>query len=199
VPKLTPDEFDHLLTKYGMVRIATIDEDGAPLVVPLGFVYHDGQIMMTARERVTWLENIRRDPRVCLTIDRDRYPLSKITVRGVAKILFEPGQDDEWRHLRLPLPDPDGPGPVGVDESGRDLYRYDEAYRKMTHDEPRALVAVSLAESKVTSFRMPIAGESLDTSWAARYYQGTPHRYRVSQAGRGLHDVLVVDEQDAPG
>ncbi|MET0146454.1 MAG: pyridoxamine 5'-phosphate oxidase family protein [Ilumatobacteraceae bacterium] len=195
MPKLTPEEMESLLTKFGMVRIATIDEDGAPLVVPLGFVYHEGQIMMTARERVSWLENIRRDPRVCLTIDDQRYPLPKITVRGVARILFEPGQDDAWRDLRLPLPDPDGPGPVGQDDQGRDLYRYDEAYRQMTHDEPRALVAVSLDESTVTSWRMPIAGEPLGSTWASRYYRGEPRQYRVSTVGRGLRDVLVVDEQ----
>ena len=64
----------------------------------------DRQILLTARESVSWLDHIRRDPRVCLSIDSPRYPLSKVTVRGEAEIVYEPGHDDQWRDRRVPVP-----------------------------------------------------------------------------------------------
>jgi hypothetical protein len=196
MPRLTDDEIQRQIGTVGLLRLATIAADGSPSVVPLGYLHQDGQIMLTAREKVAWLADIRRDPRVCLSIDSERYPLRKVTIRGQARILFEPGEDDEWRDRRLPMPDPDGTGPVGQDEQGRDLFRYDEAYRRMTHDDPRALVAIAVADATVTSWRMPVVGESLSEVWAARYYHDVPKQWVVAAVGRSLHDVLVVEQSD---
>jgi hypothetical protein len=186
-------EIDRLLTRTALVRIATIAADGSPLVVPVAYLYRDGEILLTARERVTWLENIRRDARVCLSIDESRYPLSKVTIRGAAEIRHEPGEDDLWRDRRLPLDAP-VPEPERVLDDGTEEWLYPAAYHAMTYDEPRALVAVNLARSQVTSWRMPIVGESLDGSWAARYYAGPPTHFRVTEIGPTLDQVKVVRE-----
>ena len=116
-----------------------------------------------------------------------------MTVRGRAEVLFEPGRDDEWRDLRLPLPDAGVTGPLPRCTDGTQEWRYDEAYRMMTHDEPRALVAVPVDGSRVTPGAMPVLGEYLDGSWAPRYYRDTPPRFVVSQVGRALRDVRVVE------
>jgi hypothetical protein len=149
-------------------------------------------VLLTARERVGWLANIRRDPRVCMSIDESRYPLAKVTIRGRAEVLFEPGQDDEWRELRLPLADATTVEPAADDPGGE--WSYDAAYRVMTHDEPRALVAVPLDGSTVTSWRMPVEGELLEGSWSPRYYATTPRRFRVTKSGPRMSDVRVVAE-----
>ena len=73
-------------------------------------------------------------------------------------------------------------------------WSYQAAYHAMTHDEPRALVAVPLATATVTSWRMPVVGEHLSESWAARYYEGEPRRFRVVAVGKSLDDVKVVPE-----
>ncbi len=194
MPKLSRDEIEHLLSHSGLLRIATISADGSPLVVPVGYLYRDGELLMTARQKVAWLDDIRRDPRVCITIDDGRYPLPKITVRGDAEIRHEPGEDDLWRDRRLPLDAPEPPVPDSVSDDGTQHWSYPAAYHAMTRDEPRALVAVNLARSAVTSWRMPVVGEYLDGSWAERYYTDTPRRFRVTMVGKSLADVKVVAE-----
>ena len=125
MPRLTASEMERLLNRNGIVHLAVVTDDGSPLVVPLGYVYRDRRILLTARERVTWLEHIRRDPRVCLSIDSPRYPLAKVTVRGEAMIVHEPGEDDEWRDLRVPLRVNEHTGPVVVQSDGSEEWMLD--------------------------------------------------------------------------
>jgi hypothetical protein len=195
VPKLTSEEIEDLLRREGLVRVATTGEDGFPMLVPVAFLYRDRQILLTARARVAWLANIRRDPRVCACVDETAYPLRKVTITGRAQIRFEPGRDDEWRDRRLPLA-----GDVTLvppeDVEGAE-WSYDAAYRLITHDEPRALVAIPLEGSTVTSWRLPVVGEHVDTSWAQRYFAHRPRRFRVIATGRRMSDVRV--EAIGPG
>jgi hypothetical protein len=129
---------------------------------------------------------------VCLTVDESRYPLRKVTLHGIAEIVFEPGRDDEWRDRRLPLADASTTAPAD-DVPGQE-WSYDAAYRLITHDEPRALVAIPLDGSAVTSWRLPIEGELVEASWAARYYEHEPRRFRVVRSGPRMSDVRVVAE-----
>lgn len=192
MPRLNADEMERLLSRNGIVHLAVTTDDGSPLVVPLGYVYRDRKVLLTARERVAWLGHIRRDPRVCLSIDSKIYPLSKVTVRGTAVIEHEPGQDDEWRDVRLPLPVTDHTGPLTVGPDGVEEWALDEAYRQMTWDEPRALVAVDLDRSTVTSWRLPVVGEPASEVGAARYFRNQPRRFVVSEMGRTMADVRVT-------
>lgn len=191
MPRLSPDEMERLLRRNGIVHLAVVTDDGTPLVVPLGYVYRDRQILLTARESVSWLGHIRRDPRVCLSIDSPIYPLSKVTVRGVAEIVHEPGEDDQWRDRRVPVAVTDHTGPLTVHPDGTEEWALDEAYRLFTHDEPRALVAVDLARSTVTSWRLPIVGEAASEVWASRYYRHEPRPFVVTELGRTMDEVRV--------
>jgi nitroimidazol reductase NimA-like FMN-containing flavoprotein (pyridoxamine 5'-phosphate oxidase superfamily) len=192
VPRLTPAEIEEVLTRAGLLRLATIGDDGFPLLVPVAFLYRDSRLLLTARARVAWLADLRRDPHVCVCVDEGRYPLRKVTIKGRAEILFEPGRDDEWRDLRLPLADTTTTAPP-VDEVGQE-WSYDAAYRLITHSEPRALVAIPLAGSAVTSWRLPIEGEFVDGSWAPRYYEHEPRRFKVIASGPRMSDVRVIAE-----
>jgi hypothetical protein len=192
MPKLSSAEIETFLAHAGLVRIATIGEDGFPLVVPVAYLYRGGRILLTARARVAWLANIGRDPRVCACIDEPRYPLRKVTITGTAEVVFEPGRDDEWRDLRLPLADASTTAP-NDDVAGQE-WSYDAAYRLITADEPRALVAIDTAGATVTSWRLPLEGELVDGSWAPRYYEHQPRRFRVVTTGSRLGDVRVIAE-----
>jgi len=192
MPKLTDDEIQDVLSRGGLVRVATTGADGFPLLVPVAYLYRDGRILLTARAKVAWLANLRRDPKVCLVVDESRYPLRKVTIKGSAEILFEPGEDDRWRELRLPLADETTTAPAD-DRPGAE-WSYDAAYRLITHDEPRALVAIPLEGSAVTSWRLPLEGEYVDGSWAPRYFENEPRRFRVVASGPRLSDVRVVAE-----
>src|ERR1700709_276028 len=140
MPKLTDHERDAFLSEPGhLVRIATVDADGFPRNVPLWFILHDGMIVFTPRLRTVLLDNVRRDPRIGLTIDEEALPYRKVTVQGHVEVLHEPGEDDVWRDLYLDIALRYVP-----DEGAR-------AYVSGTDDQPRALLGVDLSTSKVST------------------------------------------------
>jgi nitroimidazol reductase NimA-like FMN-containing flavoprotein (pyridoxamine 5'-phosphate oxidase superfamily) len=195
MPKLTPDEVDEFLGPAGVARLATIDaETGAPSLAPIGYVRRDRELMITARARSAWLHNIEADPRVCCLIDSEQYPLRKVTIAGEAEIRFAAGRDDEWRDVRNPPYNPDYRPTVLPD--GREEWSWLEAYSVVTSDQPRALVVVSLDRSKVTTFRMPLVGESVRGSWASRYYEGSTAEFVVSSIDDAREQVKVVRMPD---
>jgi hypothetical protein len=152
---------------------------------------------MTARARNRWLADIRRDPRITVSIDDFDYFRRKVIVRGVAQIRYEVGQDDEWRDLRLPLRSESWTGPQALPD-GSVEWNWAEAYSVMTHDEPRALVSLPLEGSEVRSWRMPAVGEYLSETWSSSYHHAPPRRFRVSQLGPTADTWKVVEEPAGP-
>lgn len=159
MPQLSAEEVDRFLDEPGhLVRIGTVDADGMPRVVPTWFVVRDGRLLFTPRAPAIFLANLRRDPRVGLSVDEQALPYRKVTVQGRAEIVHEPGEDDRWREvyraiaLRYLRPDAA------------------DAYLDGTADQPRALVAVDLASARRTTWRLPDRGEDLTGIWHRRYY-----------------------------
>lgn len=161
MPALSPDEVEAFLgEREHLVRIATVDATGAPHVVPAWFLYREGRILMTPRERSSWWGHVQREPRVALTVDEGEPPYRKVVVRGAAEVLNQPGDDDAWRDVYRQLTC------RYVSEQAAD------AYLTSTWQEPRALLAVPCDPAAVTTWRMPLAGEDPRGIWAARYYHG---------------------------
>lgn len=159
MPRLTSPEIDEFLgEREHLVRIGTVDEDGTPRVVPAWFIYNHGYILFTPRSASVFLANLRRDPRIALSIDEDEPPYRKVSVQGEAEVLHDLGEDADWR-----------------DEYREIARRYitpeqTDAYIESTIDQPRPLIGVPLGGSRVTSWRMPLAGEKPSGIWARRYY-----------------------------
>jgi len=159
MPKLTVAERDAFLATPGMImNIATVARDGAPLVTPIWFIYEEGRVWFTPRQHSEWLQHIRGDARVALSIDEPVIPYRKVVVRGRAHLDYEVGSDDLWR-----------------DRYRRIAQRYipltdANAYVDGTDDQPRALCSLRLADSEVRSWRMPIGNEAYDGIWAKRYW-----------------------------
>jgi PPOX class probable F420-dependent enzyme len=159
VPTLTRDEVIAFLSEPGhLVRLATVDATGAPRVVPIWFLFEDGLLYVTPRERSAWWADLQRDPRVALTVDEDALPYRKVVARGEVTVAHAPGDDDTWRDLyrriaRRYVPDDAA-----------------EAYIQTTIAEPRALLSFPLDPAAVTTWRMPLPGEDPKGIWAARYY-----------------------------
>lgn len=174
MPKLNDAEVRELLRAPGLlVRIGTVDESGYPRVVPTWFILVDDDIVFTPRAPAAFLANIRRDPRVGLSIDEEALPYRKLTVQGDARIVHEPGDDDAWRDLYRQI------ARRYIDEQAAD------AYVDNTIDQPRALVAVSLVDSATSTWRMPLAGESGTGIWARRYYGEGTHMAGLADADAG--------------
>ncbi len=160
MPKLSNAERDAFLSEPGiLLRVAVTRADGSPLVTPIWFVYEEGAIYFTPREKSEWFGCLRRDARVALCIDEQPLPYRKVLVEGEAELVYDVGHDDEWR-----------------DQYRRIAGKYvdaeaAEAYVQNTIEQPRGLYRVLLAGAKVNSWRMPLEGEDGMGIWHDRYYQ----------------------------
>jgi len=169
MPRLSNAERDAFLREDGVIlHLATVRADGRPRVAPMWFAYEDGAIFFTPRAESAWLRDLRRDPRCALVIDEQPLPYRKVSIDGVAELVYDLGEDDRWR-----------------DRYRRIACRYvapdaAEAYVQTTIDQPRALFRVVLADSTVTTWRMPLEGEDGTGIWHARYYvPGSKMRRRL--------------------
>ncbi len=159
MPRLSDAERDSFLNERGvLMRVAVVREDGSPLVTPIWFLYEDNAIYFTPREKSAWFACLRRDNRVALCIDEQPLPYRKVIVEGPAELVYDIGHDDEWRDLYRRIAN------RYVDADGA------EAYVQNTIDQPRGLFRVSLSDAKLTTWRMPVAGEQGMGIWHDRYY-----------------------------
>lgn len=175
MPRMTDDEVRAFLEEPGhLVRIGTVDDDGLPRVVPTWFVLQGDDVVFTPRAPAVFLANIRRDPRIGLSIDEEPLPYRKVTVQGTARILHEPGEDDQWRDLYRRIA-----GRYVPQEAA-------DAYVDDTIDQPRALVAVSLrGATRTSTWRMPVGDEEATGIWARRYYREGTKMAQLADAGGG--------------
>jgi PPOX class probable F420-dependent enzyme len=91
---LTPEEQAAFLQETRKAALATVDKDGFPHVVAMGFVAKDGAIYMTSYAKAQKVLNIRRNPRVGVMIETgDRYAEFRgLMIRGHCEIIDDPGQ-----------------------------------------------------------------------------------------------------------
>lgn len=141
------------------MRIAVVRADGRPLVTPIWFIHEEGAIYFTPREKSEWFTCLRRDARCALCIDEQPLPYRKVLVEGSAELVHDVGADDLWR-----------------DQYRRIAGRYvpaeeAEAYVQNTINEPRGLYRLQLDQAKISTWRMPVAGEDAQGIWHQRYYQ----------------------------
>ena len=169
MPRLTQDETRQFLAEQGiLMRIAVVRDDGSPLVTPIWFLHEDDAIYFTPRKRSEWFACLRRDPRVALCIDETDQPYRKVLAEGAAQLMHDIGEDDVWRDLYRRIAERYVP-PAGAD-----------AYIRNTIDQPRGLYRLPLRAAKITTWRMPRAGEAGEGIWHHRYYEeGTAFRNRV--------------------
>ena len=159
MPHLSHAEISEFLsTRRVLMRIATVDREGSPHVTPIWFVYEDGGIWFTPRERSAWLQHIREHPGIAVTIDEEAAPYRKVIVKGTAEIVHDLGDDDSWRDRYRRISER-YTTPEGAD-----------TYITSTIDQPRALMSLTLDTCTVTTWRMPRPGEKRTGIWHSRYY-----------------------------
>jgi PPOX class probable F420-dependent enzyme len=89
--RMTAAEQAAFLQQNGKASLATLDRDGFPHVVAMGYFFADGAFYMTSYAKAQKVLNIRRNPRVGLMIERgDAYAeLRGVMVRGTCEIIDE--------------------------------------------------------------------------------------------------------------
>ena len=84
VGRLTAAEMEEFLAGNILCRLAVLDPDGWPYIIPVWFQYKDGGYYIIPRERSIWAKYMARDPRVSLVIDETGRQ-RKVMVRGEAE------------------------------------------------------------------------------------------------------------------
>jgi len=87
--RLTPDEQAAFLRDNPKCALATIDQDGFPHVVAMGFYVEDGVFYMTSYAKAQKVLNIRRNPKVGLMVETggSYAELRGVMVRGTCEII----------------------------------------------------------------------------------------------------------------
>jgi PPOX class probable F420-dependent enzyme len=148
---LTSDEIQDLLRRPVPARLATLDPDGYPSIVPVRIEWDGTTAWIVARAGAIYVDNLRRDPRVGLSVVDPDDPDRRVQLRGRAKIAAGPGPLT-GRTLEIARAMAQRhEGPAGL------------AYIDQTLDWPRVLVAITAEQ--IRSWGSP--------DWHPRYRPAT--------------------------
>ena len=95
---LTNDEIREFLAHPWTCRLATVQPNGAPYVVPLWYEYDpdEGCLYIVARERSAYVEHIKHEPRVSVSIADDSAGNRRVQFEGRAEIVEGPTTEGQW-------------------------------------------------------------------------------------------------------
>jgi uncharacterized protein YndB with AHSA1/START domain len=86
-----------LLERQALARLGYTGPDGFPRVIPIGFLWRDGRIIVCTATIAPKVSALAARPHVALTIDNDNAAASKaLSVRGVAAIEVVDGVPEEY-------------------------------------------------------------------------------------------------------
>lgn len=95
--EMTKAEYREFLlrgTKTG--KLATVRKDGRPHVVPVWFYLDGDAVIFTTGGESLKYKNMKRDPRVSITIDDQTPPYSYVMIEGTVSFSEEPGELLHW-------------------------------------------------------------------------------------------------------
>lgn len=95
IGKLDSDDLTEFLSGNTIARIATLDENGWPYVVPAWFEWSDGAFWFIARKKSRWALMLQADERAAVTIDEDGGQ-RKVAAQCRATIVEEPNLGGAW-------------------------------------------------------------------------------------------------------
>jgi PPOX class probable F420-dependent enzyme len=76
------DETRELLAAPNIVQLGTLAKSGWPQITPVWADVEDGRILVNSAEGRAWPANVRRDPRVTITVSPADNPYVHTTIRG---------------------------------------------------------------------------------------------------------------------
>ena len=90
--QFTAQELAEFLARPHKAVFATVDKDGFPHVVAMGYRYKDGNIYMTSYGKAQKVLNARRNPKVGVMVEiGDRYSEYRgVMIRGTCEVIDDP-------------------------------------------------------------------------------------------------------------
>jgi PPOX class probable F420-dependent enzyme len=76
------DETRELLAAPNFVHLGTLSKDGWPHITPVWADVENGTILVNSAEGRVWPANLRRDPRVTITVIHPDNPYAHTMIRG---------------------------------------------------------------------------------------------------------------------
>ena len=94
-----PEKYLDLFGKRALGNLATVMPDGTPQVTPVWVDYDEGYVLFNSARGRQKDRNLRRDPRLALSILDPDNPYRYIEVRGRVIAVTEQGADDHIDRL----------------------------------------------------------------------------------------------------
>lgn len=132
VGPMSVDEMDGFLARGMVMRLACLDDNGHPYVIPVWHEWRDGKFWVIPRARSAWAEHLRRDGRVGFVVD-DVTTLEKVIGKGRAELVEEPNVGGRWVEIAERM-------------SARYLGPTGREYLEPTLGQPRWLFAITPTE-----------------------------------------------------
>jgi PPOX class probable F420-dependent enzyme len=99
MPQKIPDEFVDLFKKTAFANLATVMPDGSPQVTPVWIDYDGKYVLFNSAKGRMKDKNIRRDPRISLSIQDPENPYRYLEIRGRVVEITQNGADDHINKL----------------------------------------------------------------------------------------------------
>ncbi len=96
VGKLDAAETAAFLAGGLVARLACLDLEGWPYIVPTWYQFADGGFWIIPRQRSAWAGYLERDGRVSLSIAEPGAPDTRVLVKGVAELVERPNVGGRW-------------------------------------------------------------------------------------------------------
>ena len=146
---LTKREIDEFLNGSVISRLATVKPDGAPYVVPVWHYWDGAAMWVIPRERSSFVENLRQEPRVCVSTADDVDPRhTRVVIEGSVEVVEGPVKM-QGRMLE-----------IANDMARRYMGPHGPKYLGRTADRPRYLLKIT--PEKITSWQ--------GNEWHLRYF-----------------------------
>jgi len=85
-----------LLHSPDLARLAYNGLDGCPRVIPIGYVWNGGQVIVCTATNAPKVRALATNPKVALTIDTDTQPPHVLLMRGTAEVEVVEGVPSEF-------------------------------------------------------------------------------------------------------
>jgi hypothetical protein len=89
-------DYSQQLLQSAIARVAYTGLDGAPRVIPIGFLWTDGTIKLYTVPNSPKVKALQADPRVAITIDTAGMPPRVLLIRGAATLETVDGVPDGY-------------------------------------------------------------------------------------------------------
>jgi PPOX class probable F420-dependent enzyme len=89
MPRLNPQEIDAYLAGPHVAHFASIRPDGTPHVSPVWYQWEDGKIIVVSGDSAVKTRNVRKNPKVAISVATDEWPYQYVILEGDATIESE--------------------------------------------------------------------------------------------------------------